>query len=322
MKVNVYCDETYIEKKGYMGIGCLIIPNNKKDRLYNELSKIRCLNENSDNWEWNFNKCIELCDFERHKNNNCEIHHKKIVKKASSSKKEISKKWIKLLLRNNRHNQEMIYFKILYIDLNKLNSNVFGDTQQKTNIYNRFFRTTLSGAFKYFFNNEIEVENIYHDESDDKEQHDYFPWHLTHKIKNEISRVKMECDEIMFLDSDHKTYLKSDESMVIHSQFIQFIDLILGTVSQTLFKTSNDPEKQKLSEYIYPLVERLINAPKNKNSSYHYHRKQDISIFPENEIHTEYDLYDNKIRIGGEFHRNIILEKPSDPQQQSLFDFK
>ncbi|MCC7562080.1 MAG: hypothetical protein KO253_04540 [Methanobrevibacter arboriphilus] len=317
MKVNVYSDEIYI-KDNYIGIGCLIIPNNKRDRLYEKLSKLRCLNKKSDEWYWNYEDCPEDCEKERHLNNNCEIHHQKLGKKASYSRKEISKRWVKLLLDNNKQNQKMIYFKILYVDLKMLDMSFFGEGMVLNNIYNRFYRTNLIGACKYFFGSKIEIENIYHDEADDKEQHDYFSWHLSHKINNLKKRIKIECDEITFLDSDHKKYFNSKNDNVMHSQFIQLIDLILGTVSQTLFDLSNDIEKEKLKSLIYPLVERIIINPENPNSSYNYKNVQDISIFPKSEIKNEKDLYGELLKKDGNFHRNIKLKKPIDFTQLSL----
>lgn len=320
MKFDVYSDEIYINDK-YIGIACLFVPHNKKDRLYRKLSTLRCLNRDSKKWVWNFGDCANVCKKERHINNNCEIHHQKIAKKASYSRKEISKKWIKLLIDNNRQNQKMIYFKILYIDLKKLDTCFFGEEDIDTNIYNRFYRTTLRGASNYFFENKIEIENIYHDKADDKEQHDYFSWHIEHTLKNERKRVKIDNHEITFLDSDHKKYLSSNKERVIDSQFIQLIDLILGAVSQTLFNLSNDYEKIKLSSIIYPLVERLINEPYNYNSSYNYFRKQDISFFPKNESRSTEDLYNKLANKDGEFHRDIILNEPKISNKSSLDDW-
>lgn len=308
MKLDIYSDEIYIEDK-YIGIGCLFVPQNKRVRLYKKLKNLRCLNTKSSKWIWNFGECDNTCKKERHINNNCEIHHQKISKSASYSRKEISKRWIKLLINNNRTNREMIYFKILYIDLDKLDKSFFGEENVRNNIYNRFYRTTIKGALSYFFENKIEIENIYHDKADDKEQHDYFPWHIAHSFHNEINRLKIMNKEIVFLDSDHKKYLNENDK-IMDSHFIQYIDLILGTVSQSLFKLSKDSEKIDLSTIIYPLVGRIIKSPYNYNSSYHYYKKQDISVFPKSEIKFSDDLYGKLSDYKGEFHTNIPIKKP------------
>lgn len=91
MEIEVYSDEIFI--KDYIGIGCLFVPLSKKDRLSKYLSNLRCLNSNSQIWNWNFDDCDnDKCKKEWHINNDCEIHHANLRKDASVSKKKISKK--------------------------------------------------------------------------------------------------------------------------------------------------------------------------------------------------------------------------------------
>lgn len=319
MKVNVYADETIINKDEYIGIGCLFIPYEKREKFHKKLIQIRCLNNDSRKWVWDYEKCENECKKERHDYNNCEIHHNELAKKASYSQKEISKKWIKFLIENNKHAKDKIYFKILYIDLKKLDRSVFGDKNNLTNIYNRFFRTNLLGASAYFFKKQIEIEQIYHDKGDDKEGHDYFSWHLGHSIQSEANRLQINNEKIVFLDSDHKKYL-NDEKLLMESQFIQLIDLILGTTTQTLFNTSTDPEKIKLSNIILPLVEKIINAPYDYESPFKHVQVMDIGVFPKNEINSTEDLYEN-ITTSGEFHKDIKITKPTLPKGNSLLDW-
>jgi len=319
MLLDVYSDETFVDNR-YIGIGCLFVPHNKKYKLYKKLSNYRCLNTDSKKWVWNFDECNNFCKEERHKNNNCEIHHTELSKNSSYSRKEISKKWINLLMSNNKHDQKMIYFKILYIDLEKLDKNFFGEKDVQTNIYQRFFRTIVVGGLNYFFSNKVEIGHIYHDKADAKEQHDFFSWHLGNFIKNDLKRVKIMNKKISFLDSDHKKYLNHSEEIVVDSHFIQFIDLILGTVSQTLFNPSSDVEKIKLSTIIYPLVKELIKNPHDYDNALNYVQKQDISIFPKNQPSSVKDL-DEKFRDSrGEFHRNILLKKPKILQKNQSLD--
>lgn len=319
MKFDVYSDETYVKDR-YLGIGCLFVPHSKKYTLYEKLTAIRCLNEESLKWNWDFDECNMICKEKRHRNNNCEIHHTKLEKNTSYSRKEISKKWIKLLMNNNKNDEKMIYFNILYIDLDKLNTDLFGEKDVQTAIYQRFFRTTILSGSNHFFGNKIEIENIYHDNADAKEQHNYFSWHIGNFIKNNMKRMKIKNTNISFIDSDHKKYLKPFNDEIIDSHFIQFIDLILGTVSQTLFVPSKDVEKVELSSIIYPLVKRLIKNHKNTNSSCHHAYKQSISVFPKNKIELTKDLHDNTIEKKGEFHRNLAVKKPNFSDEKKSLD--
>ena len=119
------------------------------------------------------------------------------------------------------------------------------------------------------------------------------------------------------MDSNHK---KNEDDLIYEANLIQFIDLILGAVTQILFRPSKDSVKIEIDNTIFPLVKRLIKAPKNKNSSYHYYRKQDVSIFPKEKIVKINDLFNNQIKMDGEFHRDIVIKEPmeSDINQSSL----
>ncbi|MDR2623723.1 MAG: hypothetical protein LBC39_03990 [Methanobrevibacter sp.] len=308
MEIEIYSDETFINEK-YMGIGCLFVPIHKKQEIAKYLSNLRCLNPKSHYWTWNFRDCPIKCREEYHKNNNCEIHHAKISKKASHPRRTISKKWIEFLIQNNKNNKELIYFNILYIDKSKLDDKFFGDKTIDDNVYNRFYRSSIKYT-KFFFGNRVIIKNIFHDNSDNKEKHEYFPWHTSHRLNIDKTKIKVE-NNIQFLDSDHKIYFSNDKSSyVFESQFIQFIDLILGVTSQILFSSSNDSAKSEIACIVYPLIERLMKKPENINSSYNYFKKQNISIFPKDEINYSKTLDEKIQREFGQFHRNIKFKKP------------
>ncbi|WP_407374052.1 hypothetical protein [Methanobrevibacter sp.] len=186
MELEIFSDETYILNKRYIGIGCLFVPTSFKYKLANKLISYRCLND-ADNSKWliDHNSCEIFkkgkCTEKNHINNDCEIHYAKFRKGMSYSRKTISTKWIQMLVNNNKFcsEEEKIYFNILFLDLEKLDSKFFGEDKTNNNIYNRFYKTTIVGPLKYFFKkyNHITIKEIFHDISDDKNSHEYFKWH-------------------------------------------------------------------------------------------------------------------------------------------------
>lgn len=316
IKLEIFSDETYFYNKKYIGIGCLFVPSDNKLNLINRLTSSRCLNkENPNKWVAEQKNCKMFkdnkCKEHYHKNNNCEIHFKDFRTKMSNSRKEISYRWMEILLDKKRQKIEnkKIYFNILYLDMEKLDKSFFGDDKTNNNIYNRFYKTAILGSLKYFFNNDyITIKEIFHDNSNDKQSHEYFPWHTPFKLNNE-KKIKVEKEFITFIDSDHKKY-KCWNSNYINSHLIQFIDFILGSTTYAIFKESDDKEKEYLYEKYYPLISRLWKEPNNQNSRYNYFKSQQVSIFPKEKVTYQLDIYGNKIRNEGEFHRDIKLIKP------------
>lgn len=285
IELEIFSDETYIFNKKYVGIGCLFVPKDSRFNLANKLISSRCLNnENPDNWIVKQDNCKifkrNKCEKQHHKYNDCEIHYKDFRKGMSYSQNEITNRWIDILLDKNRQNKEneKIYFNILYLDMEKLDESFFGEDKTGNNVYNRFYKTTILGPLKSFFGktNNITIKEIFHDNSDDKQSHKYFPWHTPVTLNYE-KNIKVNKELITFIDSDHKKYKPLDPNF-INSHFIQFIDLILGSISYAIFKVSNDKEKMCLYEKYYPLIKRLWDRPNNRNSSFNYYKSQQVSI--------------------------------------------
>lgn len=284
MRYEVFADDFFIDEK-YIGIGCLFVPINRKVELVNSLINLRCIGEN-EHFIWNFEDCPfhDSCRLNYHRNNNCEIHYHDL-NRANHSKKEISKRWINYILNNNLDNNGLVYFKILYINLCNLDKNVFGEDGIHENIYNRFFRTLIKGSRLFFGNNLKEILRIYHDNGVNHETHPYFPWHVGSRLNMDEKDFNVINEEIQFVDSNHKSYFGKNENLVYESQLIQFIDLIMGTVSRNIFEgLSNNSVKISLAEMMNPLVERLLKNPNNPNSRYNYYRKQSIDFFPKKKV--------------------------------------
>lgn len=299
--LEIYCDEIKRvkddhDKSVWMYLGALFVPTSKKDVLLNKLLNLRCIKYNS--WHWNENDCPNQCRY--HDWNNTEIHFKDVYKHRS--KFEIAKRWLEFLIENNKKDLRLIYFYILGIDLSKLNLERFGeDKGRDLNVYNRFFRTLISGGAKYFFSEYkfIIIDNIYHDKGS-QEEHEYFPWYTPYRLNLSDDKIHVANSEITFVDSDHREYPdENDMDFRCESQFIQFIDLILGSIHCCLHASATRKEKIELALIIKPLLERLMNNPKNKHSSYHYYRKQQIKFFPKKSILEFGDVNSKQLDIDG-----------------------
>lgn len=294
MEIEIFTDETFIVDKKtnteYLGIGCLFVPTSFKKEFVDKLLELRCMNENSDTWHWDFKNCLnskaKLCKEKWHKLNNKEIHYKELREKSPHHLKEISKRWIKFLLQHNQNysdKNKLIYFKILYIDLKKLDKTFFGNEETDNIVYNRFYRMVILGAKNFFFKDEkFIIKEFFHDKSSEKELSNIFPWNTPNKL-DKIEDVDIQKDTITFIDSNHNNY--AYEKFKKNAQFIQFIDLILGCINQILFQPAKAKIKNEISNIYYPLFKKIWEEPNNKNSHLNFYRKQDVSIFPKEKMY-------------------------------------
>lgn len=278
--LNLYCDEikeyplkiqcfNVSEKWTYIGI--LFVPEFSLKKLYNDFTNLRCLSQQPKQW----GSCTTHCPY--HDLNDTEIHYQSV---DESTKYKIASNWIDYWL----NDREKIYFYILGINLTKLDWNKFGPRNQKdkhTIIYNRFFRTALKGALKTYFGayDTIIIQNIFHDRGN-AEYHKYFPWHPIYKLQSEEDKIYFVNEQIKFINSDHR---ESDGDPV-HSQFIQFIDIILGCFANCIHLNSINKNKYSLAVKAFPLVSRIIKRPENPNSRYKYYKRQMAQFFPKENL--------------------------------------
>lgn len=252
----------------------MAVPVNKKEELYRKISNSRCLSGMNSTFE----SCNLKCKY--HEEDNGEIHYTKI--KKENIKFKISNKWLDILLNNNFKNENSIYFNILGVVESNLDMQLFGERSQYGNIYTRFFRTALLRLVTMFNNyDKIVIEHIYHDSTVEMEHHKYFNTNAIKQIRlkqlaEEKDKIKFNTEKIEFIDSDHRISNSRD------SQFIQFVDLILGLTCNVIHNDAENEAKRKLTEKIYPLVSHILDKRQymNKNSKYNYFNKQSISFFP------------------------------------------
>ena len=90
--------------------------------------------------------------------------------------------WVKYHNKHNTDKDKLLYFSILYLDLEKLDFDTFGVDKDTTNIYNRFFRTVILSANSFYFKDiDFTINNIFHDIANNKQTHDYFDWYTLFK---------------------------------------------------------------------------------------------------------------------------------------------
>ncbi|WKV08580.1 hypothetical protein Q2T46_13770 [Thermoanaerobacterium sp. CMT5567-10] len=317
--LNLYCDEikeyplkipfiNTFEKWTY--IGMLIVPEFISDKLYKDLINLRCLSQPPKPW----GSCSEPCPY--HNLNNTEIHYQNT---DDSIKYKIASNWVKYWL----DDRENIYFYILGINLTKLDLDKFGPKKQKdkhSTIYNRFFRTALKRALKTYFRDydNIIVKNIFHDKGN-AEYHEYFPWHSIYKLQSEEDKIYFANNHIKFINSDHR---KPDGDPV-HSQFIQFIDIILGCFANSLHLNATSKNKYSLTVSAFPIISRIIKNPNNPNSRYNYYKRQMVQFFPKEDLKgMDEQSLEYRYKKLNQFYTNreLPIERKINGQL-SIFDF-
>jgi len=327
INLEVYCDEinpVKSDKTTWLYIGMLFIPKTKKARLLKHLLDGRCVPHN--NWHLNRDMCPIQCNY--HEKNDTEIHYHEIDR--SNSRYRIAERWLKdfMIEKNNMGNMNLVYFNLLGLDLTKMNLDKFGpDEGRELMIYNRFFRTALRGGAKYFFAeyDRINIENIYHDKGS-QEKHDYFPWHAGRKINLEDDKISISNENVIFVDSDHR---RERSDLIGESNFIQFIDVILGSIFCCLHNPTKNVQKQNIGQAVRPLLHRLLNSPQNVNSSYHYHRRQTISFFPKYKLSDEKEIYKQLNMFGdiknvNKSYNQFYNKRPillNEKEQRNLFEY-
>lgn len=291
-------------------IGLLLVRRQDEEQALSRLLNARCLNPNNDVW----GRCEQPCRF--HDNNNTEVHFHEC---DATQRFKVAQSWLRLLLREGKADSGLFRFYILGIDLSKLDHNSFGPRSQQNRpvtIYNRFFRTALTWALKSLLDGRgpARVSGIYHDKGD-VEDHPYFPWHSVRKIGTDQEDISFETSKITFINSDHR----EPDGHATYSHFVQFLDVIMGCVVNLLHATSTNKNKVALAWEAEPLIRRLIENPKNSNSSYHYFGRQAVRFFPRHDLrevpHNEFADARAKLWRGDNFYsqRKFLLDELRQP---------
>ena len=260
LRVNVYADEiqacvNQITNESWMYIGTTF-------EIIESSILLELLNQR-------YLKHLKGWEMYREKNDHV-IHWAEI---SSAEQKNICERWLKYTYKNSQ-----FYFSIFGVNLTNLNTSEFGDKDNFNVIYNRFFRTNLSFSLKKFFGQGVIVENIYHEQGQQKDS-GYFDWHTIFKLDQD-ENLNFKCERITFLPKSHEDNERSN--------VIQLTDVYLGIFKDLHLGLSNDSAKGRnfltykkpLLEIIEPLFRRVVEAPNNVNSSYNYVKRINISLFP------------------------------------------
>lgn len=322
MNFEIFADETHIKDKNgkeFLGIGCLFVPTENNYRLVKRLCNLRCLNDKSKVWTWQSCDCRHNCKY--HGINDFEIHSTKIENGTSKTKIRIYRRWVNFITNHNRNIQDkdkLLYFNILYLDLDKLDFDIFGVDKDTTNIYSRFFKSVILSARSFYFKNkDFTIKEIYHDIADEKESHDYF---YRQSIDSLITdeRINVLTNRIKFIDSNHKNHIDVEGKCNAH--MIQLIDLILGCCNQILFRTSSSENRNKVAGDFYPLFKEIWTKPYDYGNDFNYVQSQQVQIFPKTNIKSQYDLDGELGWNSSQFHREIEISDPRNSVKRTTLD--
>ena len=198
------------------------------------------------------------------------------------AKVEVAKLWVSHVIEEAKGDRDL-FIKILGVDKENIDYAAFGGeaTGRGTyaNIYNRLFRSQLIGGIKYYFGeyDRVVVDDVIHHREGNLQNHEYFDWHSITRADREIENVSFASDTIRFVSSDPG----SEDAHDIHTELVQFTDIVLGSVSHCVeCHNERNNGQHRVAEVILPLVERMSLRPKNAQSSYRYHRRYGLSFFP------------------------------------------
>jgi len=298
VKVNIYADEIQAKicpdtghEWHYIGLVVEDIDNPLLDDIIQE----------------RFKKNLDTSSLYYMKNNHI-LHWSEI---ENADEKYICRRWFEYILCPAK-SEKKFYSYILGLNNFCLSKEEFDESNEFSSKYNRFFRSAILYALKTFFGNKkIIVENIYHEEGQQK-YHEYFPWHCIYKIGAQEENIILNCNEIIFLPKDHKVDSRSN--------LIQLCDCLLGvttSIIHSIEKSNKSKYREELADVYLPLFKRLIDKPNNKNSSYKYYNRIMIRFFPKEKI----DIGDPK-RYMNQFYTNRNLkyvEEKSGQTRLALF---
>lgn len=312
INVSIFCDEIKNEKldNGIFGetenwdyIGICIVPTSNISSLSKELNDLRCGADRK------YTQCNNNCPY--HYKNQIKIHYQEY---DTTNNFNIANRWCDVIL--NNYKPTRFYMHVLGINLNKLDRSYFKTSGEETNvddnIYNRFFRTAIIYPLKKYFSDYdiIEVDNVYHDTGNMK-HHKYFKYQPLKYIDLNDDKIVCKCNEITFLETNHTNCLDDNNTM------LQFIDLFLGANFNMLHNSSKQKNKVAIAKKLFPITDRCINKPNNKNSR--YYNVYSLSFFPKKRLTSNVSEVEKEIIKNDNFYTNREMKLQMNGQL-SIFD--
>ena len=299
-EVSIYADEIQVvedfstsERWIYMGA----IYEKINDPILEDLINIRYKKDLPD-WEKYFQK------------NDANIHWHEI--KDSLDRKHIVNRWLKYIYDDCLISRK-IYFSLLGINIDNLNTEEFDYNQNFNSIYNRFFRSMLGFSLKKFFGENVTVKNIFHEEGQQM-YHEYFEWHPIFRL-NQDKYLNFQCDKIEFLPKSHRDDKRSNIIQLCDTLLGIFKDLHLGIDAGSYPKYKKEILDSEFVQSFF--IKRLIRQPDNLRSRFSYHKRFNLSLFPKrkSEIGSLERRMNNYYEISA-----IKLNYEENKNQNRLFD--
>jgi hypothetical protein len=261
--VNIYADEIWnvenIRTKEVWMYSIAIYERVDKPILSDLINTRYC--KDKEGWEEKFTQ------------NDTDIHWAEL--RGDLSKKFIIERWLEYIY-NDCFSERKFYMSFAGINLTNLNRTEFDSNQNLNSIYNRFFRSMIQYSLKKFFDKGVVVDNIFHEQGS-QENHDLFDWHTIFKLDQD-EHLNFNCRNIVFLPKSHRDNERSN--------LLQLCDVLAGILKDLhcgISKSKNSKNRETIlnSKYVQELfVKRVIRKPLNRNSSYGYSNRFNLSFFP------------------------------------------
>ena len=303
IELNIYADEIkkFRNPQGvhWLYIGILAIPVNKQEEILCSLL--------SDREEIDYYNPLHFSEITRHK------------------KYRLAEKWLNRIKYDiwkdpiPSEGSKGYFFHLLGVNLSNLQHSVFGDSGSEhfQNIYNRFFRSTLLYLLKSCFPNhsEIIVNNLYH-HAGYMENNDIFDWHAIWRLENRESNIKFQDEEIEFVECN-----KQNPGPREITEFIQIIDLLLGSIRQCYDFTSKKRWMIKTAQVIRPLFASISDKFRyRERSKFGIANRGYISFFPSKKLSVD-ELEDIHLKNQSNFYNNRKINLPPGSGDYQQLDF-
>lgn len=216
----------------------------------------------------------------------------------------------------NRIRSECGYFYSIGINLKNIDKSIWKREGRSHKIYNRFFEIGLRGGLKWFFLNDtagfdrVTVKEVVSDDKD-RSDDDFF---TSKPIFEAFSKTVNNPDgRVILFDKSSITTLDSDKNKSgdDRSNFLQVVDLILGSCSQLWDATSSHSSKNELALTVSPILDDLHDTQNDKpNFSSDFYKKFAVSFFPKDPINNYQEIADETGFSVNQFYHFRPLYRP------------
>lgn len=250
--IYLFGDERKLRSEGteWLYFGVMFVSRVNAQALYDQLMRIRR--------EVGYQGQLHLAD----------------MKNEKGEKFETAQRWLDLGIEAMLHPDGPFKFNILGVKLDRLGKTTFGIDEDKDRIpharvYTRFFRTVVtSGLQLWWLNSPITIIRTYHDSEGNLQNDPWFDGNLARRLGRDRF-TSFEEQSVRLIRSDHR--LESTETKTFRAaQMLQFVDLLLGTISNILHPNPNVKRrsaKYKLTERVLSVVDAVSSSSDTHSAS-------------------------------------------------------